>query len=83
MSYDSQDYMLLRRVKRQARGIDRLTAREREVIRLASAGASNKEIAFQMGVRPPTVRVLLWRACRKVGAADRDELIRMFTSSSA
>jgi DNA-binding CsgD family transcriptional regulator len=75
MSLDSQHYLLLRRIGR--RGVDSLTARERDVIRRACGGASNKEIAYEMGVRAPTVRVLLRRACQKVGAAGRDELIQM------
>ena len=48
---------------------------------MACAGASNKEIAYQMRVRAPTVRVLLWRAPPKIGAADRDELVAMLISS--
>lgn len=80
MSLESEDFVLLRRVRRPGRELDSLTARERQVVRLACGGASNKEIAYQIGVRAPTVRVLLWRACKKVGAADRKELIRLVTN---
>jgi DNA-binding CsgD family transcriptional regulator len=70
------DYVLLRRVQLPKSGFDSLTARERDAVRYACTGASNKEIAYQMGISPSTVRVLLCRASRKMGAADRNDLIR-------
>jgi len=76
----SDDYVLLRRTKLVETGIDALTAREHDAVRHASTGISNKEIAYQMGISPSTVGVLLWRASRKLGATDREALIRAFAA---
>lgn len=73
---DSEDYVLLRRLVAAGSGLDMLTAREREAIRHANGGITNKEIAHRMGIAPSTVGVLLSRASRKLGAVDRDDLIR-------
>jgi RNA polymerase sigma factor (sigma-70 family) len=82
ISVGPTDYALLRRVQEKVNlGLDRLTAREREAVRLACAGASNKEIAHEMQVTASTVRVFLWRACRKVRAADRNDLVRRLTTA--
>jgi DNA-binding CsgD family transcriptional regulator len=78
LSVGPDDYVLLRRVKVDNAGVDSLTARERDAVRYACTGASNKEIAYRMGISPSTVGVLLWRASRKFGATDRDGLIRIF-----
>lgn len=73
------DYVLLRRSGSQKTSFESLTARERDALHHASGGASNKEIAYRMGIRPSTVGVLFWRASRKLGAADREDLVRIFT----
>lgn len=73
-------YVLLRRVWSPKDGHAALTTREREAARHACAGASNKEIAHQMGISPSTVGVLLSRASRKLGALNRSDLIRMLQS---
>jgi DNA-binding CsgD family transcriptional regulator len=80
LSVGDADYVLLCRSRVQKSGLESLTARERDVVRHASSGASNKEIAHRMGIGASTVGVLFWRACRKLGAADRDDLLRTFTS---
>jgi DNA-binding CsgD family transcriptional regulator len=79
-SVDGTDYVLLRRVQVPRDGVNSLTARERDAIRHACTGASNKEIAYSMKISPSTVGVLLWRAARKLGAHDREELLRIFRS---
>ena len=51
-----------------------LSAREREVLSNAALGSSNKEIAHTLGLAHSTVRVLLTRAARKLGASNRPQL---------
>jgi DNA-binding CsgD family transcriptional regulator len=80
VSMGGATYVLLRRDGRSRNGLAALTAREREAARHACAGASNKEIAHQMGISPSTVGVLLSRASRKLGALNRSDLIRILRS---
>jgi DNA-binding NarL/FixJ family response regulator len=51
-----------------------LTTREREVVTLAAAGLSNRQIAQQLVVSVRTVENHLYRACAKLGTSDRGEL---------
>ena len=60
---------------RPVRGIDELTAREREVLALIAAGLSNEEIAGQIYVSPSTVKTHVARAMMKLGARDRAQLV--------
>lgn len=60
---------------RQA-GIDRLTEREREVLRLISLGNSNKEIANILVISPKTVSVHRTNIMTKLGVKNSFELIR-------
>jgi LuxR family transcriptional regulator, regulator of acetate metabolism len=48
-----------------------LTPRELDVIRLVAVGASNLEIAAQLGVRPETVKAYLRSAMRKLDVHNR------------
>ncbi len=75
LSVGRTSYVLLRRVQHPTSGFASLTARERDAARLASTGASIKEVGHQMGISDSTVRVLLLRASRKLGAVDRADLI--------
>jgi DNA-binding CsgD family transcriptional regulator len=52
-----------------------LSRRERDVVRWALAGKSNKVIAYEMGVAHSTVRVLMARAAAKMGATSRSDLL--------
>ncbi len=79
----SADYVLLRRFQARKTRLDSLTQRERDAVRHACMGASNKEIAHQMSISLSTVRVLLWRACRKVGVSNRDDLVRLLSSAAS
>ena len=56
---------------------DPLTDRERAVLRLASEGRSNKEIARVLSLSPGTVRNYLSEACGKLDAANRLEAGRI------
>jgi DNA-binding CsgD family transcriptional regulator len=53
----------------------RLSERERQVVALAIAGYENKEIAHELGLAYSTVRVLMARAARKIGARGRREIV--------
>jgi DNA-binding CsgD family transcriptional regulator len=78
VSIGSTDYVILRRTKGPKSGVQALTPRERDAVRLACTGASNKHIAWEMGISDSTVGVLLLRARRKLKVGGRDELIRAF-----
>lgn len=78
VSVRSTKYVLLRRVPSPKHGFGSLTAREFDTVRCACTGASNKEIAYEMGISDSTVRVLLARASKKLCAIGRDGLIAAF-----
>jgi DNA-binding CsgD family transcriptional regulator len=65
----------LRRV-RELEGEPRLTARQWEVLRIVSLGASNHQIGHRLGVSEATVRKHLENIFMRVGAASRTEAIR-------
>jgi FixJ family two-component response regulator len=54
-----------------------LTAREKEVIGLISAGLSNKQIAADMGISDATVKVHRANIMRKMQARSLADLVRM------
>jgi FixJ family two-component response regulator len=56
---------------------DLLTAREREVISLVSAGKLNKQIADQLGTAENTIKVHRSRAMEKLRADSLADLVRM------
>jgi DNA-binding NarL/FixJ family response regulator len=60
---------------RPVRGLDELTAREREVVSLIATGLSNEEIARQIYVSLSTVKTHATRAMTKLGARDRAQLV--------
>ncbi len=60
---------------RPVRGLDQLTAREREAVGLIATGLSNAEIARQNYVSLSTVKTHATRAVAKLGARDRAQLV--------
>lgn len=60
---------------------DPLNDRERQVLRLAEQGASNKEIADTLSLSPGTVRNYLSEAAQKLGADNRVEATRIARSN--
>jgi two-component system response regulator DesR len=56
---------------------DPLTARQREILKLATEGASTADIAAQLGIAAGTVRNYLSEAILKLGAANRIEAARI------
>lgn len=55
-----------------------LTSRERQVVARAALGQTNKVIAFELGVSDSTVRVLMARACARLGVKTREEAIEKY-----
>ncbi|WP_327111577.1 LuxR C-terminal-related transcriptional regulator [Streptomyces sp. NBC_01341] len=60
--------------------ISRLSPQEREVVRLAATGATNREIATQLFLSPRTVGHHLYRAFPKLGVGSRTELASLLSS---
>ncbi len=60
-----------------------LTRRERDALRKAALGLTNKVIAFELGISSSTVGVLLHRAARKLGAHTRGELLAAFGETAS
>jgi DNA-binding NarL/FixJ family response regulator len=56
-------------------GLDVLTHREREMMRLVAAGLSNEDIAGRLVLSPHTVKTHVNRAMAKLGAHDRAQLV--------
>ncbi|NKZ02403.1 ATP-binding protein [Actinomadura latina] len=57
--------------------VDRLTPQELQVVRLAAAGTSSREIAAQLFLSPRTVEYHLYKAYPKLGISSRRELSRL------
>jgi DNA-binding NarL/FixJ family response regulator len=57
------------------KGLEQLTAREREVMALVAAGLSNDEIAQRLFVSPATAKTHVSRAMVKLGVRDRAQLV--------
>jgi DNA-binding NarL/FixJ family response regulator len=62
-----------RREPERATDIDRLTAREREVLLLVGDGLTNKAIARELGISEKTVKAHLTNAYSALGVADRTQ----------
>ncbi|MBI3205754.1 MAG: hypothetical protein HYZ29_29730 [Myxococcales bacterium] len=75
---DGRRYVVARVNEAVTNPLADLSERERQVMGLAANGRSNKLIAYELGVAESTVSTLLSRAQRKLGAADRVDLIRVY-----
>ncbi|MBF6177328.1 response regulator [Nocardia otitidiscaviarum] len=62
---------------RAAELLDRLTAREREVLAEVGAGRSNSEIAATLHMSPATARTHVGRLLTKLDARDRAQLVAL------
>ncbi|HEY2936511.1 MAG TPA: response regulator transcription factor, partial [Gaiellaceae bacterium] len=63
------------RYPRRPQGRAALSPREREILRLVAAGATNLEIAGKLEVGPETVKTLLARSFAKLGTRKRAEAV--------
>jgi DNA-binding CsgD family transcriptional regulator len=61
----------------EADPVSRLTPQELHIVRLAAAGASNRDIAAQLFLSPRTVGYHLYKAYPKLGVSSRTELNRL------
>ncbi|MBX3230634.1 MAG: helix-turn-helix transcriptional regulator [Labilithrix sp.] len=57
-----------------------LSEREHQVLTQAHMGRSTKSIAYELGLSDSTVRVLLHRAARKLGASTREDALARFAA---
>ena len=75
---DGKRYVLVQQDAERTEAANALSPREHAVLVAAAAGHHNKLIASDLGLASSTVRVLLFRAMRKLGASNRAEAIAMF-----
>ena len=68
-------YVLARENEPDPGGPPPLSRREQQVTALAALGRSNKLIAYELGLAHSTVRVLVSRACVKLGVSSRSDLV--------
>jgi two-component system nitrate/nitrite response regulator NarL len=64
------------------KGLDLLSARERQVIQCLASGMTNREIAHSLGLSPHTVKNYLFRIFDKLGVSSRTELLYLTMSNS-
>jgi DNA-binding CsgD family transcriptional regulator len=70
-------YIVARENQASTASLQVLTERERQVVASAAYGRSNKEIAYDLGISHSTARVLLARACGRLGVRSRAELLAL------
>lgn len=75
---DGKRYLVAVRNEAPIDALRQLSLRERQVVGFALLGHANKVIAYELGVSPSTVGVLLGRANRKLGLASRSQLLKAF-----
>jgi DNA-binding CsgD family transcriptional regulator len=75
---DGRRYVLAQRNEPFVGPIELLSDRERQAVALAAMGHPNKMIGYELGIAVSTVGVLLTRACRKLGATSRRELVAAY-----
>jgi len=78
---DGKRYVVARRNDPRSDGPNVLSTRERQVAMLVVLGHATKLIAYELGLSAATVRVLVARACSKLGVASRRELARVLLRS--
>jgi DNA-binding CsgD family transcriptional regulator len=66
---------LLQSERPAARNLEKLTDRQREIVRWAAQGLSNKEIGRRLGISPTTVKTHLQNIFERVGISGRRQLV--------
>jgi DNA-binding CsgD family transcriptional regulator len=79
---DGKRYLLARTNSLAATSLELLTPRERQIAACVAMGHTNKETAYELGLSHSTVRVLVARACAKLGVRSREELIAKYREAS-
>lgn len=64
------------------KGMELLSAREKQVIQYLSAGMTNREIADSLGLSPHTIKNYLFRIFDKLGVSSRTELLYLTMNNS-
>jgi len=64
------------------KGLDLLSARERQVIQYLASGMTNREIASSLALSPHTIKNYLFRIFDKLGVSTRTELLYLTMSNS-
>ena len=72
--YMTEQVRAIYETRKSAKG---LSPRETEVLRLAGAGESNREIGAKLGISENSVKMHLKRAFFKLGASDRTEAVSL------
>lgn len=81
LARDAEERERSREVDGSRHRLDRLTAREREVLALVVGGLTNKRIAAELGLSRRTVETHRANIMRKAGADSLPELIRMVVAA--
>ena len=63
------------------RKLETLTSRERDVLERVVTGALNKQIAMDLGISEPTVKIHRGRVMEKTGVESVAELVRLFDAA--
>ena len=79
---ESRDSDFADRKRLATLAVERLTARERDVLKGLVAGESNKAIARFLGISPRTVEIHRTNLKRKLGASSTADLVRIGIYSS-
>jgi DNA-binding CsgD family transcriptional regulator len=74
---NGERYIVARENRASAPGLASLTEREQEIVCSLAGGRTTKEIAYELGISDATVRVLLARACKRLGVRSRSELFEL------
>jgi DNA-binding CsgD family transcriptional regulator len=76
--FDSDDLFLRVAAGGDLRTLERLTAREREILNEVIKGHSNKIIAYRLNLRPTTVKAHVTNLLRKLGVHSRMRAAALF-----
>ena len=75
-------YLVARANGPVAHGPKLLSQREKQVLSAMAVGQSQKAVAYELGISPSSVRVLLARARAKLGVKTNEELLARFRTET-